>query len=77
MSQIKLHKIRQEVKEKELARVRNQWFKEYEKCRNVTKVCRMFGINRSKFYYWEKRKKFTGKEPLLRLSNCKNKIYYH
>jgi len=55
MSQTKLHEICQKVKEKELARVRNQWFKEYEKYDNVTKVCRMFGIERSKFYYWKKR----------------------
>lgn len=55
MSQSKLHAIVQEVKEKELSRVRNQWFKEYEKCKNVAFVCRMFGIHRSKFYYWKKR----------------------
>lgn len=55
MSQTKLHAIVQEVKEKELSRVRNQWFKEYEKCGNVTTVCRIFGIHRSKFYYWKKR----------------------
>jgi len=55
MSQDKLHQIRQEVKEKELSRVRNQWFKEYKKCGNVAQVCKMFGIHRSKFYYWKKR----------------------
>lgn len=51
----KLHAIRQEVKEKALARVRNQWFKEYAKCGNVVQVCRMFGISRSQFYYWKQR----------------------
>lgn len=63
MSPQKLHEIRQKVKEKELSRVRNQWFKEYEKYKNVTKVCRMFGIHRSKFYYWKKRinPKLSGK----------------
>ena len=55
MSNSELHAIKQEVKEKELSRVRKQWFKEYQKCRNVTTVCRMFGIQRSKFYYWKKR----------------------
>lgn len=55
MSNSELHVIKQEVKEKELSRVRNQWFKEYQKCKNVTTVCRMFGIYRSKFYYWKKR----------------------
>jgi queuine/archaeosine tRNA-ribosyltransferase len=47
MSNKELHSIRQAVKEKELSRVRNQWFKEYEKMKNVSKVCQMFGINRS------------------------------
>jgi len=55
MSKEELHKIRQEVKEKELAKIRWQWFKEYKKCKNVSLVCRKYGINRSKFYYWKKR----------------------
>ena len=55
MSPTKLHAICQKVKEKELSRVRNQWFKEYDKHKNVSTVCRMFGIHRSKFYYWKKR----------------------
>jgi len=55
MSKQELHQIRQEVKEKELAKIRWQWFKEYRKCKNVSKVCRKYGISRSKFYYWKKR----------------------
>lgn len=55
MSNSELHDIRQEVKERELAKVRWQWFKKYRKRRNVTQVCEKFGINRSKFYYWKKR----------------------
>jgi len=55
MSQTKLHSIKQEVKEKELSKIRWQWFKEYEKCRNVSAVCRKYGVNRSRFYYWKKR----------------------
>ncbi len=55
MSKAKLHKIQQEVKEKALAKIRKQWFKEYEKCKNVTLVCRKYGISRSVFYYWKKR----------------------
>ena len=56
MSQQEINKIKQEVKEKALAKMRMQWFKEYKKTTNVCKVCRKFGINRSKFYYWKKRK---------------------
>jgi len=55
MSQEEINKIKQEVKEKELAKMRWQWFKEYKRCKNVAEVCRKFGINRSKFYYWKKR----------------------
>lgn len=55
MSKAKLQKIHQEVKEKALAKVRKQWFKEYEKLKNVTKVCEKYGISRSVFYYWKKR----------------------
>jgi hypothetical protein len=35
MSQAKLQKIHQEVKEKALAKIRKQWFKEYKKSQNV------------------------------------------
>ena len=55
MSQAELSKIKQEVKEKELAKVRWQWFREYKNIRNVCIVCRKYGISRSKFYYWKKR----------------------
>lgn len=53
MSKAKLRKIRQEVKEKALAKIRLQWFKEYKKSKNVTAVCCKFGISRSVFYYWK------------------------
>lgn len=55
MSKAKLRKIRQEVKEKVLAKVRWQWFREYEKCKNVSKICQKYGISRNVFYYWKKR----------------------
>ena len=55
MSQAELYKIKQEVKERELAKMRNQWFREYKQCRNVKAVCRKYGIHRSRFYYWKKR----------------------
>ena len=55
MSKAELSKIRSEVKERELAKMRWQWFKEYWKCRNVCDVCRKYGISRSIFYYWKKR----------------------
>ncbi len=44
MSKQELHQIKQAVKEKALAKLRWQWFKEYKKCRNVCAVCRKFGI---------------------------------
>ena len=55
MSKAKLRKIKQEVKEKALAKIRWQWFKEYKKNRNVSVVCRKYGVSRSIFYYWKKR----------------------
>jgi len=55
MSKAKLRKIKQEVKEKALAKIRWQWFKEYKKCKNISLICRKYGINRSVFYYWKKR----------------------
>ena len=55
MSKSKLRQIKQEVKEKELAKMRWQWFREYKKCKNVSLVCRKYGIHRSRFYYWQKR----------------------
>lgn len=59
MSKQELHQIKQEVKEKELSKIRYQWFKEYKKCRNVCVVCRKYGISRSMFYYWKKRLDLT------------------
>jgi hypothetical protein len=55
MSQRELKQIKQDVKERELAKLRLRWFKEYRKTQNVRSVCRMFGISRSRFYYWKKR----------------------
>ena len=55
MSKAKIRKIHQEVKEKALAKMRYQWFREYKQCKNVCVVCRKFGISRSVFYYWKKR----------------------
>ena len=55
MSQAELYKIKQEVKERELAKMRYVWFREYRKTGNAKAVCRKFGISRSRFYYWKKR----------------------
>ena len=55
MSKKQLHQIKQEVKEKELAKIRHQWFKEYKQCKNTSVVCRKYGVTRSRFYYWKKR----------------------
>jgi hypothetical protein len=59
MSKEQLHKIKQEVKEKALAKIRWQWFKDYKKTKNVSEVCRKFGIGRSQFYYWRNRMDLT------------------
>jgi len=55
MSHKELCQIRQQVKEKTLAKVRRQWFKAYKKLKNVSEVCRQYGISRSQFYYWKPR----------------------
>lgn len=55
MSQAELYKIKQEVKERELAKMRYQWFRDYKVMKNVKAVCRKYGIHRSRFYYWKKR----------------------
>jgi len=55
MSKEKLRQIKQEVKEKTLAKIRWQWFKAYKKLKNVSKVCQIYGMSRSQFYYWKKR----------------------
>jgi transposase-like protein len=55
MSQAELYRIKQEVKEIAMAKMRNQWFREYRRSGNVRAVCRKFGLHRSRFYYWKKR----------------------
>lgn len=55
MSQSELYKIKQEVKERELAKMRKMWFREYKGIKNVKALCRKLGIHRSRFYYWKKR----------------------
>jgi transposase-like protein len=55
MSKQEIQQIRQKVKEKELAKLRYQWFREYKKIKNVKAVCRKYGIHRSRFYYWKRR----------------------
>jgi transposase InsO family protein len=55
MSQAELYKIKQEVKERALAKMRYGWFCEYRKTGNAKAVCRKYGISRSRFYYWKKR----------------------
>ena len=55
MSKKELHQIKQEVKEKELAKRRYLWFKEYRSNKNVSSICRKYGITRSMFYYWKRR----------------------
>jgi hypothetical protein len=49
MSQAELYKIRQEVKERELAKMRYQWFREYHQYGNIQAICRKYGIHRSRF----------------------------
>ena len=67
MSQTQFNKARQEVKEKELAKQRYQWFKEYKKSKNAMAVCRKFGITRSRFYYWKKRNNPASLKNLLKV----------
>lgn len=55
MSIEELQHIRQTVKEKELAKIRWQWFKTYKETKNVVQTCRRHGISRSQFYYWKPR----------------------
>ena len=55
MSKKELHQIKQQVKEKALAKMRWQWFKEYKGNQNVSAICRKYGISRSMFHYWKKR----------------------
>lgn len=55
MSKEEIHQIKQNVKERMLAKVRLQWFKEFKTAGNVSVVCKQFGISRSQFYYWKPR----------------------
>lgn len=55
MSKQEIQQIKQEVKEKELAKIRYQWFRGWKEIRNVKAVCRKYGIHRSRFYYWKRR----------------------
>lgn len=63
MSQSELYKIKQEVKERALAKMRSGWFREYKQSKNVKAVCRKFGIHRSRFYYWKERIDLAPSEP--------------
>lgn len=76
MSKKQLHQIKQEVKEKVLAKIRYQWFKEYKKCKNVCKICRKYGITRSKFYYWKKRLDLPSSNGKRQLSRAYRLISY-
>lgn len=37
------------------AKLRARWFDYYHQCKNVSLVCRRFGIARKTFYYWKKK----------------------
>lgn len=76
MSKEKLHKIKQEVKEKALAKIRWQWFKTYKKLNNVTRVCRMYGISRSQFYYWKPRVDLRSSSGTYKTSKVNRLISY-
>ena len=70
MSQEEINNIKQEVKEKALAKMRMQWFKEYKKIKNVSAICRKYGINRSRFYYWKKRLDLESSNSKRRMSKA-------
>jgi hypothetical protein len=78
MSQAELYKIKQEVKEKALAKMRYQWFREYKQAKNAKAVCRKYGINRSRFYYWKKRINLesSGARKGIRISPAHRLIAY-
>lgn len=76
MSKAKLLKIHQEVKEKALAKIRWQWFKEYKKCKNISAVCRKYGISRSVFYYWKKRLDLASSDGKHQTSKANRLISY-
>ncbi len=37
------------------AKIRQAWMREFERCGNVSAVCRQFGISRKTFYLWHRR----------------------
>lgn len=76
MSKQKLNEIKQEVKEKQLAKIRWQWFKEYYKCKNVSRVCRKYGISRNMFYYWKSRLDLKSSNGTKRTSKVNRLISY-
>jgi hypothetical protein len=76
MSKKKLHEIKQKVKEKQLAKIRWQWFKEYYKYKNVSLVCRKYGISRSVFYYWKNRLDLKSSNATYKTSKVNRLISY-
>lgn len=79
MSKQKLLQIHQQVKENVLAKIRYQWFKEFKTSKNISLVCRKYGISRSVFYYWKARlalrstNKFNKTSKALRLISYSRK----
>ncbi len=76
MSQAEINKIKAEVKEKQLAKIRYQWFKEYQRCKNVVSVCQKFGISRSMFYYWKQRMDLKSSSGTHKTSKMNRLIAY-
>ena len=76
MSKKKLNEIKQNVKEIALAKIRWQWFREYYKCRNVSLVCRKYGISRSMFYYWKNRLDLKSSDRTKKTSKTNRLISY-
>ena len=76
MSKEEIHQIKQNVKERTLAKVRLQWFKEFKTTGNVSAVCRQFGISRSQFYYWKPRLDLPSSGPGRGYSKSQRLIAY-
>lgn len=76
MSQAELYKIKQEVKERERAKIRYCWFREYRIVKNVAKICQKYGIHRSQFYYWKKRIDLASSEGTYKTSKSLRLISY-
>jgi hypothetical protein len=76
MSIQELHHIKQTVKEKELAKVRWQWFKTHKKIGNVAETCRIHGISRSQFYYWKPRVDLPSSDGRHQTSRANRLIAY-